>query len=177
MNAWSPQLPPVPQNIITGATPQPKLTPEQFGKTPVGTGTGVPYTPITGNQLPQLVDSSGNRAGPPPQSTAPQNATQFLQNFSFQNAPAGSEAAKFNAIAKQYGTNDAMNYLMNNAWNTLGNQFLQQANAAGLSQDDYSRMVNNWGAGGGNYFPSLGGYNAGRYSWGLGARTVPNLTY
>ena len=138
--------------------------------------TGAIPTPSTNNT--QTVDSAGNRAGPPPPSNNTTDAMSFLKQFQFQNAAPGSDAAKFNAVLKQYGANDAMNLLLNGGlWNTLGSQFQGATQQAGLSRDDYSRLVNEFGAGGGDYFGKDYGFNAGKYSWGLGGRNIPGLKY
>jgi hypothetical protein len=127
-----------------------------------GMANGVNYGPMAGGAAP-----AANGSVP-----------AFLSGFRFANAPAGSEAAKVNSIFAKYGVNDGMNYLMSNAWGDLGGQFRQQAARAGLSAADVNTVINNWGAGGGNYYPELGGFNGGRYSWGLGSKSkLPKLVY
>lgn len=166
----------------SGTTPPQTVTPPQQYVPPGWTTgtyngiTGALPTPSTNNT--QLVDNAGNRAGPPPQTTTPGDALSFLKQFQFQNAAPGSDAAKFNAVMQKYGPNDAMNLLLNGGlWNTLGSQFQGATQQAGLSRDDYSRLVNEFGAGGGDYFGKDYGFNAGKYTWGLGGKKIPGLIY
>ena len=165
-----------------GGVPAPAVTPPQQYIPPgwtTGTYNGVTGaipTPSTNNA--QTVDSAGNRAGPPPPTTNPGDALSFLKQFQFQNAAPGSDAAKFNAVMQKYGPQDAMNLLLNGGlWNTLGSQFQGATQNAGLSRDDYSRLVNEFSAGGGDYFGKDYGFNAGKYTWGLGGKKIPGLTY
>jgi hypothetical protein len=137
------------------------------GVTPGGTGSGgssqTPAQTPTGGSGGSQQQSTSN---PIPQNTGQAAPTGFA-NFRFQNAAAGTPQATFNAIAQKYGMNDAYNWMMNSQWNTLGTPFEQQISSF-AQPGDLQRLVNNFGAGGGSYYPELGGFNGGRYSWGLG---------
>lgn len=144
-----------------GPLSEANATSVQFGPAN-GMANGVNYGPLAGGTAP-----AANGSVP-----------AFLKSFQFANTQPGSEAAKANAIFARYGVNDGMNFLMNNWGGALGNQFSQQAQQAGISQAELNQIINNWGAGGGSYYPELGGFNGGRYSWGLGSKSaLPKLNY
>ena len=71
-----------------------------------------------------------------------------------------------------------MNMLVSGGlWNSLGSQYQQAAQKAGMGQDDLSRIINSFGAGGGSYLGDDYGFGGGKYSWGMGAKTIPGLKY
>ncbi len=169
------RLPIASQRPPTGGTEPQQYVPPGWTTATYNGVTGAVPTPSTNNV--QTVDSAGNRAGPPPPANT-SSAQDFIKSFKFQNAAPGSDAAKFNAVLQKYGANDAMNLLLNGGlWNTLGSQYQNAANDAGMSRDDIARIINSFSAGGGNYLGDDYGFNAGKYSWGLGGRNIPGLTY
>ena len=104
---------------------------------------------------------------PPPATT--QVSANTLSGFRFQNAAPGSVQANYNAIAGQYGANDAINYLMRNGNNNGAvSTFTNALKASGMNEQDISRIQNQFSAGGagGVFNNSLEGFNGGVYSNG-----------
>jgi hypothetical protein len=146
-------LPGAPQNPIGGLG-------GLGGVTPGGTGS------TGGSQTPQTQPTSPNSTPSAP--VANKSGVPVFGNFQFSNAAPGTAADTFNKIMAKYGSNDAYNWMMNNQWNALGTDFRNQAAAAGATPEQIAQVINQFGAGGGQYdFASpLGGYNGGTYSWG-----------
>ena len=103
----------------------------------------------------------------PAQNQVSQNT---LTGFRFTNPAAGSVEANFNAIQNRYGANDAINYLMRAGYGTgnAANTFFNALQSGGMSEQDVSRIRNQFSAGGsgGVFNNGLEGFNGGVYSNG-----------